>query len=293
MNPLLDYHALLDEFAGPVGLKLSLALLHFLWQGVLIAAVAAVLMRLFGRRSPQRRYAIGVASLALMAVAPVVTFCLVTPPTLPAVEPAPLADVGDLLVDLEQFDAFLTTLDVPPGEAPVIAPQAVRLTWGERLRLVQPYAVLLWLAGSLLCGLRLVIGAHSSLKCRRGRRALPEPWLDVVVKAAGRIGIKSPNVFVSDRVAEAIAVGLLRPMVLLPAAWIGRVPPDVLEAVLAHELAHLRRYDLWVNLFQRIVESVLFYHPAVWWLSRRVRLEREYCCDETAAAAVTGRAAYA
>ena len=97
----------------------------------------------------------------------------------------------------------------------------------------------------------------------------------------------------SERVVEAVAVGFLKPMVLLPAAWIGNVPPDVLEAVLAHEISHLRRYDLWVNLLQRFVEAALFYHPAVWWLHERFRQEREYCCDELAATTVSGRAAYA
>jgi UDP-N-acetylmuramoyl-L-alanyl-D-glutamate--2,6-diaminopimelate ligase len=76
-------------------------------------------------------------------------------------------------------------------------------------------------------------------------------------------------------------------MVLLPVCWLTEMTPEVLEAVVAHELAHVRRWDLWVNLFQRLVETLLFYHPAVWWVSRRVRLEREMCCDELAVS-VTG-----
>ena len=87
--------------------------------------------------------------------------------------------------------------------------------------------------------------------------------------------------------------GFLRPMVLLPAAWLVEMPPAMLEAVIAHELAHIRRFDLWVNLFQRLLETLLFYHPAVWWLSRRVRLAREMCCDELAAAATGERVVYA
>ena len=67
-----------------------------------------------------------------------------------------------------------------------------------------------------------------------------------------------------------MVVGILRPMVLLPAAWIAEMPPEILEAVIAHELAHIRRRDLWATFFQRLVETLLFYHPAVWWISRRV-----------------------
>ena len=111
---------------------------------------------------------------------------------------------------------------------------------------------------------------------------------------AGRLGLRMvPGVFVSDVVRDAVVTGLLRPMVLLPAAWLLETTPELLEAVIAHELAHIRRFDLWVNLFQRLVETILFYHPAVWWLSHRVRLVREMCCDELAVAATGERVVYA
>ena len=102
-----------------------------------------------------------------------------------------------------------------------------------------------------------------------------------------------PRVRVCRRVAEAVAIGLFKPMILLPAAWLSELPPDMLEAVLAHELAHVRRLDLWVNLLQRLVETLLFYHPAMWWLSHRLRTERELCCDELAATVTNDRVRYA
>ena len=80
-----------------------------------------------------------------------------------------------------------------------------------------------------------------------------------------------------------MAVGFIRPVVLIPASWLTQLTPQIIEAIIAHELAHIRRWDLWVNLVQRIIETLLFYHPAVWWLSGRIRLEREMCCDEIAA----------
>ncbi len=81
-----------------------------------------------------------------------------------------------------------------------------------------------------------------------------------------------------------MAVGFIRPVVLIPASWLTQLTPQMIEAIIAHELAHIRRWDLWVNLVQRLIETLLFYHPAVWWLSSRIRLEREMCCDEIAAA---------
>ncbi|MGE5612409.1 MAG: M56 family metallopeptidase, partial [Bacillota bacterium] len=84
-----------------------------------------------------------------------------------------------------------------------------------------------------------------------------------------------------------------RPMVLLPIALLAGTPMEVLEAVIAHELAHIRRHDLWVNLLQRVLETLLFYHPAIWWLSGKVREERELCCDELAVKATGRRVEYA
>jgi len=92
---------------------------------------------------------------------------------------------------------------------------------------------------------------------------------------------------------QAMAVGYLRPMVLLPAAMVARMQPEMLEAVIAHELAHIRRLDLWINLAQRVTETLLFYHPAVWWLSNCLRRERELCCDELAVKATGERLTYA
>ena len=82
-------------------------------------------------------------------------------------------------------------------------------------------------------------------------------------------------------------------MIILPAAWLMELSSDVLEAVIAHELSHIRRWDLWVNLFQRFVETLFFYHPAVWWVSRQIRLEREKCCDELAVTVTGNRVVYA
>jgi hypothetical protein len=109
-----------------------------------------------------------------------------------------------------------------------------------------------------------------------------------------RLGIpRFSQVFVSGRALEVVALGYVRPMVLLPAAMVAQMQPQMLEAVIAHELAHIRRFDLWVNLGQRVMETLLFYHPAVWWLSHQLRSERELCCDELAVKATGQRLTYA
>ena len=143
-------------------------------------------------------------------------------------------------------------------------------------------------------GGRLLAGALALLRLRRSRQPLPLKMAAMVERLGRRLRMEAlPLVFLSRQVAEAMAVGVVRPLVLIPAAWATEMPLEMLEAVIAHELAHLRRRDLWVNLLQRIVETLLFYHPAVWWLSRRLRIERELCADELAVAATGKRLVYA
>ena len=141
-------------------------------------------------------------------------------------------------------------------------------------------------------GLRLLIGGGMAWRMRLARRPLDADWADRARRLALRLGVRRAAVFVSSRVRQAFVAGVWRPMVLLPAAWLAEMPPEMLEGVLAHELAHLRRLDLWAILLQRLVETFLFYHPAVWWLSRRLSREREMCCDEMAVAATGDRLAF-
>ena len=87
-------------------------------------------------------------------------------------------------------------------------------------------------------------------------------------------------------------VGWIKPVVLLPAAALAGLSPEQLQAILAHELAHVRRHDYLVNLLQSMVETLLFYHPATWWVSAQVRAEREHCCDDLAVEVCGDRLVY-
>jgi protocatechuate 3,4-dioxygenase beta subunit len=118
-------------------------------------------------------------------------------------------------------------------------------------------------------------------------------WVDDAARIAKRIGLRRVvRVVHSVRVACPLVVGAVRPMILLPASLLTGLSPSEIESLLAHELAHVRRHDYTVNLAQCVVETLLFYHPAVWWVSRRIRLEREHCCDDIAVAATGDRAGY-
>jgi TonB family protein len=144
--------------------------------------------------------------------------------------------------------------------------------------------VALWLTGVLVLSVRLLGGwvvAHR-LATSAGRD-VDDYVQDLATRVAERLQLnRLVRIAESSTVAVPVVVGWLRPVVLLPASALSGLAPAHIEALLAHELAHVRRHDYLINLLQTAVETLLFYHPGVWWLSRRVRIEREHCCDDLA-----------
>ena len=110
-------------------------------------------------------------------------------------------------------------------------------------------------------------------------------WQDRLRALAARLRVTRPVALLESCLAETpVLIGFLRPAILIPAGLLAGLAPDQLEAILLHELAHIRRHDYAVNVMQSLVEGLLFYHPAVWWLSNAVRAERENCCDDAVVA---------
>ena len=291
----------LDLLHGPVSQRLTWTLLHFLWQGIGIALVLEALVRVLRVRRAATRYLLCVAAMLAMVACPPITFHVLSAPTrdaaLPEVNGSQAARARTPMSEARPYPA-LTEMGPRFVDGNVTAssdqPSATRWTLEECIRAAQPSLLLLWVFGVLLLSLRSVLGLAGMSCLGRGRTPLSEGLVSLAAVLAKRLGLKRTiGLFGSERIREAVAMGFLRPIVLLPASWLTEMPPDVIEAVIAHELAHIRRLDLWVNLFQRLAEILLFYHPAVWWLSRRIRLEREMCCDELAVAATGHRIAYA
>lgn len=184
----------------------------------------------------------------------------------------------------------------PPTAAPASGFAAANLVCREHVRPYAPGATLLYLAGVALMLARLGMALFGNR--RLGRSSLPadDPaLLAALARQANRLGLgRPPRLAYCVRLLAPCVVGVVRPTILLPLSIASGLSPEQVEAVLAHELAHVRRYDHLVNLFQRLVEAFLFFHPAVWVISNRIRAEREHCCDDLAAAgAEEGRLAYA
>lgn len=237
------------------------ALLHFLWQGALIAALTGIGLILL--KSPRQRYGLLLVGLAACTLCvPVTGAWLVW---------------RDLRIDsaqLSQDDWLLA--EFAAATAIEVSQPAADWSWQRLL-------VLSWTFGVGLCSLRLLLGGWGVVRLHRGLKPAPESWESSIRRMAGLFGwSRAPRVALSTHVGEPLALLWWRPVVVLPAAWALSIPPAVLESILAHEFAHLYRWDLWINAGQRIVEACLFYHPAIWWMSSRLRLERELICDELA-----------
>jgi beta-lactamase regulating signal transducer with metallopeptidase domain len=259
---------------------LALSLLHFLWQGAALAALAYVLMALC--RSAAARYAVGVGTMMLMIAAPVGTF-LVFRSQGPATSPAIAAD------------AVITSESNGVVQVVVSAKNTANHSKSETAPPYFLWLVELWFAGVVLLSLRSAGGILLVERLRR-KETIPvtEELLELCVALQQRMGLTRAVRYCESLHLDAPAVaGWIRPVVLLPVSALSGLTSVQLEAVIAHELAHIGRYDAFVNLFQVGVETLLFYHPAVWWLGKRVRAEREHCCDDAAVALCGSPVTYA
>jgi bla regulator protein blaR1 len=276
---------------------LGWAIVHSLWQGALAATALASLFTIVPARAARTRYALAVATLLLMLAAPVGT-------TLQLRDAAPgTADPTWISAVVARTPARAlipgATVERPPRAPLEVAPVSATPALAERFRAAfepaLPWVVALWFSGVVLLSLRLASGW---LMARRlgtvGTRPAPPACTEALARLAARLRVTQPvRVFESAVVQVPAMIGWLRPVVLLPASALTGLTPLQLDALLAHELAHVRRYDYVVNLVQSVIETLLFYHPAVWWVSRRVREEREHCCDDLAIAACGDAYVYA
>ena len=242
---------------------LGWTLLHFIWQGAVIACAAGVGMVALRNRAPQARYAL--ACTALFA-------CMAWP----------AADlIGRWMAPaVAQGAAGLASFGA--GAVPTTAP----FDW---LHAHLGAIVLAWAACAGMLSLRMAAGLWWIGQAARSDCS-DAAWQARIDALAGRFGItRAVRLCVNDRVASPVTAGWWRPVILLPSSLLTGMPPELLEALIAHEPGHVRRADYLVNLAQNVIETLLFYHPAVWWLSRCIRIERERIADDLAAQQVGER----
>jgi len=280
----------------PLAQAIGWALLHFVWQGALVGALAAAALAALRRSDADVRYTVAAIALAVMGTLPIVT--AVQTYNAAVAERTPVAVDSRAVVEAATTGtpAVMSRAEVPSITA-VPDPPSV---WSSiaALRNVEPWIpamVASWLAGVAVLTLRLFTGwiwvqrmkSHGAFSARRELQL-------AVARLSKRLHIYRPvRLLESTRVDVPTVIGWLKPVILLPVSALAGLSQAQVEAILAHELAHIRRHDYLVNLLQALLETLLFYHPAVWWLSGRIRAERENCCDDLAVSLCGDPVAYA
>ena len=277
--------------------SIAAALLQFIWQGALIGALTAILLAVLRRSGPDVRYVVSTIGLSLMLTVPVVT-------AIQELQSRQHASVAQTAAAVPHVDSMRPTAAAPAITSVTAAPRTVwdRVAAGlsvstelpvgmdvsssrshAKIPAVSRGVLLLWIAGVAVLTMRI---AGGWLWIRRLRtRAAPArvEMTRAAARLARQLHVSRPVRLLESTLVEVpTVIGWLKPVVLFPASALAGLSPLQLEAILAHELAHVRRHDYLVNLLQTIVETLLFYHPAVWWVSRQIRVEREHCCDDLA-----------
>lgn len=306
-----------DLFISPLVHRLGWALLHSLWQGAAVAGVVAMILWFLSRASSSTRYLIAVTGLLLSLALPAATFYLQSIPTQGIARPTVIAQVppqsalspassergavpstprsSAAKIPVTSGDPYLSPIvRAPSGSTqPSFFAQVAALA--GRLEPAFPWVVSAWVFGVLGLSLWHLGGWIAAQRLKSlGIRPADAAAHTLLARLARRMNLRRPiRLMQSVLVETPLVLGWLRPVILVPSCVLSGLSPAQLEAILAHELAHIRRHDYLVNLLQVLIETLLFYHPAIWWLSRQVRREREHCCDDLAVQVCGDRLTYA
>jgi len=240
---------------------ISVALLHFVWQGLAIALLLRLVLAAMRDNSPRLRYTVCCIALAVMSVLPLIT-----------------AVVAYQATELAPRDTIPFTNSLESASRSAYAAFSLFPHWRTVL---ETWALPVWCVGVLIFAIRLLYSSGHIAKLRRSGEPVDSAFAETAADLANRMGIVRPaRVLLSALTDGPSVVGWLRPVILFPPAALMNLSASQLEAVLAHELAHIRRHDYLANLLQTIAETLFFYQPAIWWVSSRIRDERELCCDD-------------
>ncbi|MDO6425610.1 TonB family protein [Thalassotalea sp. 1_MG-2023] len=254
---------------------LALTLIHFLWQGGLIALTLKFSLVLTSFKHTNIRYLLSTTAMAMCLIVPIVTFFLIYQPDI-----SPSLILQNALPASDTDELFLVT-----------NPQ----TWQQDVLGSLPILSILWLATVSILAMKLIIELYHVVQLPKHGVKLPSKPLNNTFEAlVEKIKLtRKPKLLIALHCDVPMAIGWLKPVVLIPAAMITGLTPAQLSMLMLHELAHIKRYDYLVNLLQTLIETLLFFHPAVRWISKQMRNEREYCSDDIAVALSGDALAYA
>jgi beta-lactamase regulating signal transducer with metallopeptidase domain/HEAT repeat protein len=261
------------------------AILHSLWQGGVIALIAAALLA--ATRRPGTRYFIALASLAAMLIVPILT----AQRTMSGV--SSIADVATSIpaAATSRIDAprrpQITPSAAASAQTPVESTTPVPRLVETITTSVEPafkWMIAVWILGLLVSSIRLMGGLMRTRSItRREASTATDALVSRVAHLRDRLGVtRAIRILESTSIDVPLVIGAIRPVIVVPVSLLTTLTPMQLDMLLAHELAHIRRHDYVINLIQTVIETLLFYHPAASWISSVAREERENCCDDVA-----------
>lgn len=263
-------------------------LIHSLWQGILIGLLAAIVLSLLRSSEARIRYAVSCGAMAAVIVAAAVTAVSVLPDG-----PGPARHVsgvtGDLISVRSSSDVGSTASTPTPTEDALSSNR-----WWQHPSIAR-YIFMIWVAGVMLFSLYHLLGWRRARGfVKRDTSPVPAEWQARFEKLCDefRMG-RLASLLSSSLVKVPCVVGWMKPVILVPVSMFTSLDPSEIEMILVHELAHVRRYDVLINIVQTAMETLFFFNPAIWWLSRQIRIEREDCCDDTAIVRAGSRVRYA
>ncbi|MCB0588014.1 MAG: M56 family metallopeptidase, partial [Phaeodactylibacter sp.] len=276
MNPVYSL------LTGEVGYALGWTVVHSLWQAMLIALLLAVVLIGLQRRSANVRYLLANLSMLAILLASVVTFFIYYQPV---AESSGAGSIGEGPSGPAEFGGE------EAASALGMALEGAEAYFEEHL----PLILCIWLLGVAFFVLRLLGGIAYVQHLKHYKVApLAPAWQNRLGQLACRLQLNRPVRLMESALVKApMAIGYLKPIVLLPIGAINGLTAEQVEAVLAHELAHIYRRDYLFNILQSIIEALYYFNPAVWWISANIRMERENCCDDIAVALCGNSLAYA
>jgi beta-lactamase regulating signal transducer with metallopeptidase domain len=273
--------SVLEMLEGPTGSRIAAVLVHSLWQAMAIALLVGLCLRGTAARRTTLRYGVALGGLAMTVLAAMVTWSVVGLATGEVLSPEATSVVGAAPLDAHSVSTEPAAVSVKERVTPRTGVSSTN--GGAGWSWAAPLFVGVWLLGVLVMLVRTVLSVIGARKLLRSEEVVDAAFLNLVERVRQTMGLwLSVRVLSLPTLSTPVVMGVLSPVLVVPTAMLTGLSPDQQLAIVAHELAHIRRWDFFVNLCQLVIESLLFFNPAVWWMSRQVRIEREACCDAIA-----------
>jgi bla regulator protein blaR1 len=277
------YNFIPQELTNAIGWTIF----HSLWQGVLISVLLGVVLLISGKKSAILRYNFSMAALIVTFLLSTATFIQVYDSSYKDTYTSNRSISSSIFTDplSSQYDNVIKT----DSDRDVIG--ALENYFAQHLNFI----VTVWLAGFIIFSIRFGGGLIYVQKLRSsGTNAINDDyWFARLKELSESLQLKQLiKIYESVRVKTPITIGYLKPIILIPVGMLSGLPQDQAEAIILHELAHIKRFDFLLNLLQTVIETIFFYHPAVWWISSVIKSERENCCDDLTLKLCSGSLVY-